>query len=181
MLLCLVITSPAHDVLPIVCTDYTYDSEHGIAEGVPLAFDAAWVPIWDLHRSSTVYKQKQSKTALNKYVGVILTDGLEWCGLLWCFYQLFGLSFWWHPFTSNDEQVMQHYISPNLMKNKLIYTQDGPNFHFCVNYSCKHMPCFWMCMELHGFTENISSKLLTKHDFSVKQIPTHQLNDIASI
>ncbi len=25
--------------------------------------------------------------------------GLEWCGLLWCFYQLFGLSFWWHPFT----------------------------------------------------------------------------------
>ncbi len=36
--------SPAHDVLPIVCTDYTYDSEHGVAEGVPLAFDAAWVP-----------------------------------------------------------------------------------------------------------------------------------------
>ncbi len=61
-------------------------------QGVPLAFDAAWVPRWDLHRSSTVYKQKQSKTALNKYVGVILTDGLEWCGLLWCYYQLFGLS-----------------------------------------------------------------------------------------
>ncbi len=36
----LVITSPAHDVLPIVCTDYTYDSDHGIAEDVPLAFDA---------------------------------------------------------------------------------------------------------------------------------------------
>ncbi len=92
----------------------------------------------NLHRSSTVYEPKQSKTALNKYVGgfwcerqqmiftggsVImhyglifclevrtwnkknlkwwicffqtcifsllktLTDGLEWCGLLWCFYQ----------------------------------------------------------------------------------------------
>ncbi len=28
-------------------------------------------------------------------------DGLEsCCGLLWCFYQLFGLSFWRHPFTS---------------------------------------------------------------------------------
>ncbi len=24
----------------------------------------------------------------------MLTDGLQWCGLLWCFYQLFGLSFW---------------------------------------------------------------------------------------
>ncbi len=30
----------------------------------------------------------------------MLTDGLEWCGLLWCFYQLFGLSFWRHPFTA---------------------------------------------------------------------------------
>ncbi len=30
--------SAAHDVLPIVWTDYTYDLEHGIAEGVPLAF-----------------------------------------------------------------------------------------------------------------------------------------------
>ncbi len=30
----------------------------------------------------------------------MLIDGLESCGLLWCFYQLFGLSFWWHPFTA---------------------------------------------------------------------------------
>ncbi len=44
--------------------------------------------------------------------------GLVWitCGLLWCFYQLFGLSFWWHPFTSIGEKVMECYISPNLMK-----------------------------------------------------------------
>ncbi len=45
----LVITSPAHDVLPIVYTDYTYDSELDITDGVPQAFlDAAsrslWVP-----------------------------------------------------------------------------------------------------------------------------------------
>ncbi len=39
----LVIASPANDVLPIVCTDYTYDSEHGIAEGVPPACDTARV------------------------------------------------------------------------------------------------------------------------------------------
>ncbi len=38
-------TSPAADVSPIDWTDYTYDSELGIAEGVPLAFsDAARVP-----------------------------------------------------------------------------------------------------------------------------------------
>ncbi len=26
-------------------------------------------------------------------------------GLLWCFYQLFELSFWWHPFTAEDPLV----------------------------------------------------------------------------
>ncbi len=35
----------------------------------------------------------------------ILIDVLEWCGLLWCFYQLFGLSFWRHPFTAEDPLV----------------------------------------------------------------------------
>ncbi len=35
----------------------------------------------------------------------MLIDGLEWCVLLWCFYQLFGLSFWRHPFTAEDPLV----------------------------------------------------------------------------
>ncbi len=37
----------------------------------------------------------------------MLIDGLVWitCGLLWCFYQLFGLSFWRHPFTAEDPLV----------------------------------------------------------------------------
>ncbi len=34
-----------------------------------------------------------------------LIDALDWCGLLWCFYQLFGLSFWRHPFTAEDPLV----------------------------------------------------------------------------
>ncbi len=29
---------------------------------------------------------------------------MDWNGLLWCF-QLFGLSFWWHPFTVEDPLV----------------------------------------------------------------------------
>ncbi len=39
----------------------------------------------------------------------MLTDGLVLCGSLQCFYQLFGLSFWRHPFTAENtigEQVM---------------------------------------------------------------------------
>ncbi len=33
--------------------------------------------------------------------------GVVWitCGLLWCFYQLFGPSFWRHPFTAEDPLV----------------------------------------------------------------------------
>ncbi len=34
-----------------------------------------------------------------------LIDGLESCGLLWCFYQLFGLSFWRHPFTTSAHSI----------------------------------------------------------------------------
>ncbi len=36
---------------------------------------------------------------------VKMTDVSEWCGLLWCFYQLFGLSFWRHPFTAEHPLV----------------------------------------------------------------------------
>ncbi len=40
----LVIMSPAHDVLPIVCTDYTYDSEHVSLKAFPFAFEQCLVP-----------------------------------------------------------------------------------------------------------------------------------------
>ncbi len=57
-----------------------------------------------------------------------LIDKLEWCGLLWCFHQLFGLSFWRHPFTAEDPLVSN--ISPNLFlwRNKLIYIEDEQIF-----------------------------------------------------
>ncbi len=42
-----------------------------------------------------------------------LIDELEWCGLLgdYCdvFNQLFGLSFWRHPFTAEDPLVSKWY------------------------------------------------------------------------
>ncbi len=70
----------------------------------------------NMHRSSIVHKQKQSSVVLNKY-----EDNREWTlsleeepllliidlaritwRILWCCYQLFGLSFWRHPFTAED-------------------------------------------------------------------------------
>ncbi len=50
----------------------------------------------------------------------MLTDGLEWCGLLWCFYQL---SFWRHPFTA-EHPLLRHWCRDTFFqiwwRNKLI-------------------------------------------------------------
>ncbi len=62
-----------------------------------------------------------------------LTDGLEWCGLLWCFYQLFGLLFWRHPFTAEN---------PLASKWCNATFRFSENYSFGVNYYFKQMgPC----------------------------------------
>ncbi len=50
----------------------------------------------------------------------MLIDGLESCGLLWCFYQLFGLSFWRHPFGIHwlASDVMLNFSKSVLMKKQ---------------------------------------------------------------
>ena len=56
--------------------------------------------------------------------------GVLWitCGLLWCFYQLFGLSFWRHPFTA-EHPLLRHWCNATFLqiwwRNKLIYILDG--------------------------------------------------------
>ncbi len=63
----------------------------------------------------------------------ILIDGLESCGLLWCFYQLFGLSFWRHPFTAVDPLVSKWCNATFLQ----ICSDEETKFHFWVDYSFK--------------------------------------------
>ncbi len=48
----------------------------------------------------SIYLMDQQTCSFSLHL--MLTDGLELCGLLWCFYQLFELSFWRHPFTAKD-------------------------------------------------------------------------------
>ncbi len=47
-----------------------------------------------------------------------LTDGLEWCRWLWCFYQTLILTAPIHCRASIAETLMQRHISPNLMKKQ---------------------------------------------------------------
>ncbi len=56
---------------------------------------------------------------------------MDWwitCGLLWCFYQLFGLSFWRHPFTA-EHPLLSEWCNATFLqiwwRNKLIYISDG--------------------------------------------------------
>ncbi len=90
--------------------------------------------------------------------------GVVWitCGLLWCFYQLFGLSFWRHPFTAKYPLVSKwcnvKFLQSFPMINKLIYILDGlractflANFHFWLNYSfnSNHSPAEGHCSFLY--------------------------------
>ncbi len=61
------------------------------------------------------------------YYGLWIHDILNPCVLLRCFYQLFELSFWRHPFTAEDPLVMLWCIFPSLFwwRNKLIYILYG--------------------------------------------------------
>ncbi len=64
----------------------------------------------------------------------VLIDGLESFGLLWCFYQLFGLSFWRHPFTAEDPLVSKscnaRFSKSVWWVNKLIYILDSLRVNF---------------------------------------------------
>ncbi len=79
--------------------------------------------------------------------------GVVWiaCGLLWCLYQLFGLSFWWHPFTAEDPLVSKWcnvtFLQILLKKHSSTtwMTWGGSklsaNFYFWMIYSSKsHSP-----------------------------------------
>ncbi len=59
------------------------------------------------------FKHSFASQHVNWWTGVVWIS----CGLLWCFYQLFGLSYWRHPFTAEDPLLSKWWKmlhSPNL-------------------------------------------------------------------
>ncbi len=74
------------------------------------------------------------------------------CGLL-CFYQLFELLFWWHPFTTfTASEVMLNFSKSVPMKKKKLYISDdltmsrptfSANVHFGVNCSFQKWHTQW--------------------------------------
>ncbi len=72
--------------------------------------------------------------------------GVVWitCGLLWCFCQLFGLSFWRHPFTA-EHPLLRHWCRDTFLQiccpethlHGLRMSKVSANFHFWINYFFK--------------------------------------------
>ncbi len=95
--------------------------------------------------------QLLSSQDVNWWTGVVWIT----CGLLWCFYQLFGLSFWRHPFTAEDPLVSRWCNATFYQiwwRNKFIYILDGlrvitfsANLNFWVNYSFKWFDTLGRC------------------------------------
>ncbi len=70
----------------------------------------------------------------------VLFGGLDSCGLLWCFYQLFGLSFWRHPFTAEDPLVSKWWNGKVLQicsYKETISTHQSYNLHLPDNKNSK--------------------------------------------
>ncbi len=101
-------------------------------------------PIFNFKVAISVFKFNKAKTfptelhrhlALHHFFPTM--DHLQWmgavrmrvqtAGLLWCFYQLFGLSFWRHPFTA-EHPLLRQWCNDTFLqicwRNKLIYILD---------------------------------------------------------
>ncbi len=107
-------SNPHHSSRSInICADFSPDSDktHFSLEKATLWIEDlyfSWKKRFDVKYILTVYLFLRN-TQLFSSQDVKWWTGLVWitCGLLWCFYQLFGLSFWWHPFTAEDTLVIK--------------------------------------------------------------------------
>ncbi len=103
----------------------------------------------------------------------MLTDGLELCVLLWCFYQLFGLSFWRHPFTAEHTLVSKWCNNTFLEIWWRIYILDGmsvSNFTFLgeIYLFIFQIVAFWnfkrtkhFTILIKGWTQNVLRQICT--------------------
>ncbi len=117
----------------LICADFSPDSDKTVFTRESNIMDYGLVfqleaTVWGQNTSYWICFLQTHSFSLHK----TLTDGLEWCGLLvgllWCFYQVFRLSFWWHPFTAEDPLLSKWCYDTFLQiwwRNKFIYILDG--------------------------------------------------------
>ncbi len=109
--------------LCLICADFSPDSDQ-TRPLFPLEEALLWTHILVENVLMLDLFQLLSSPDVNWWTGVVWIT----CGLLWCFYQLFGLSFWRHPFTA-EHPLLRHRCNATFLqiwwRNKLILILDG--------------------------------------------------------
>ncbi len=89
-------------------------------------------------------------------------------------------SFWWHPFTAEDEQMMQCYI----WRNKLVYISDGlrvsqfsANLNFWANYSFNSYELLWISLRFMASLKPVWFSRWSLWDFIVFGSDSHKHKD----
>ncbi len=95
--------------------------DYGLAFWPEVLFKVKNILMMDLFLTNT---QLFSSQDVNWWTGVVWFT----CGSLWCFYQLFGLSFWRHPFSAEHTLVSKWwnatFLQIFLWRSKLICILD---------------------------------------------------------
>ncbi len=86
-------------------------------------FDQKCCLMMDLFLNNT---QLFASCAVNWWIGFMWIT----YGLLWCFYQLFGLTFWWHPFTAEDPLVNKWC---NVKYHQICFDEEADSSTFSAN------------------------------------------------
>ncbi len=76
--------------------------------------------VWTLILTAPIHcRASIAETLMQRHISpdVNWWTGVVWitCGLLWCFYQLFGLSFWRHPFTA-EHPLLRHWCRDTFLQ-----------------------------------------------------------------
>ncbi len=106
-----------------------------------------------------------SNTQLFTSQDVNLCTGAVWitCGLLWCFYQLFGISFWRHPFTAEDPLLINAFFSIFVFLCELIRKCILLETHA---HTSRDVTCSFMALSSSPFTSRRSSMSISTSGIS---------------
>ncbi len=85
------------------------------------------------------------------------------CELLWCFYQLFGLSFWWHPFTAEDPFV---YKWCNAIFLKICWRNNLTSWMACGWVNFQQTVIFGWIILLRPVSDMVTFKTLCKQQLT---------------
>ncbi len=110
----------------LICAYFSPDSDK-----ITFSLNKAILWIVDLYFSQKHWSEVKIHFKMHLFLTnmqIFISQDVNWFTGLWYFYQLFGLLFWWHPFTAEDpfesKQCSDKYLNYSFKKN---YFKDVPS------------------------------------------------------